>query len=116
MNTRKILLMLTVASSVGASVPAFAGPIRREERRERRVIRRRIRRHILWREVAGRRALVVPLGVAVGEELAFDNRMVVVKEVRPETVVVTSNGKDEEIAVVKENTPANTKTEDGTEY
>ena len=98
MTSRKFLLTLTVAAalvpSMGVSFPALAGPIRREERRERRVIRRRIRRHILWRTVAGRRLLVVPLAVAVGEELAIDNRVV----------------------VVKEDTPENTRTEEGTEY
>lgn len=61
---------------------------RRVRRRVRRRIRRRIRRRVAFRLVAGRRKLVVPTAVAVGWELMVENRLVVVQQVQPTSIVV----------------------------
>lgn len=97
---------------------AFAGPKhrRRVRRRIRRRVRRRIRRRVIWRTIGPRRALVLPLAIAIGWELALDNRVVVVHEVRPDVVVVIDpkTNAREEIAMVKEDTADNAKDLEGT--
>jgi hypothetical protein len=72
--------------------------------------------------VAGaRRLLVVPLALAVGWELAVDDRVVVVHEVKnpsPDVTVVVvrdGSGKTEEIEVVREDNADNAVELDGTE-
>ena len=88
---------------------------RRVRRRVRRRIRRRWRRRVAWRVVGPRRALVVPVAVAVGWELALDSRVVIVREVRPTTVVVVdvNGGAPEEVEIDKEDTSDNTREEQG---
>ncbi len=117
MDRRTMLGLL--ASTVGfAATEAVAGPRlrRRVRRRIRRRVRRRIRRRVIWRTLGPRRALVVPLALAIGWELALDNRVVVVHELRPDVIVVVdakTNAK-EEIAIVKEDTADNAKELEGT--
>ncbi|MBL8956207.1 MAG: hypothetical protein JNK82_35875 [Myxococcaceae bacterium] len=115
---RRRVLQLLAAGVCFVALEAAAGPLRRRRvrRRIRRRVRRRIRRRVIWRAVGPRRALVVPLALAVGWELAVDNRVVVVHEVRPDVIVVVdpkTNAK-EEIAAVKEDTPDNGKELEGT--
>lgn len=124
MNRREALTALLCSLGVLASGEALAGPRgrarrkvkRKTRRRVRRRVRRRIRRRVVWRTVGKRRALVVPVAMAVGWELAYDNRVVVVHEVKHVTVegtktevVVIKNedGTTEELAVVREDTADN---------
>src|SRR5689334_12543320 len=114
-STRRHFVSLVVALAASAAAPAaLAGPRRRHMRRVRR---RRIRRRVIWRTHAGRRALVVPVGVAVGWELMVDDRVVVVHEVKNDVIVVKdASGKTEEIAIVKEDTADNSAELEGSEY
>ena len=92
---------------------------RRARRRVRRTVRRRVRRRVTFRLVAGRRVWVAPVALAVGWEMVLDaNRVVVVKETRlversgsrVEVVVVQgTDGKTEELEIVRENTAENGK-------
>lgn len=92
------------------------GPRRRVKRR-RRVRRRRVRRRVSWRVVRGRRRLVVPLGLAVGWELMFDDRVVVVREVTETRIVVEhAQGSTETLAIVREDTDENLAELEGSEY
>ena len=94
-------------------------PVVRRRRRVRRRVRRHIRRRIATRVILGRRVWVAPVALAVGWELALaPDRIVVVKETRfveragarVEVVVVQgSDGKTEELDIVREDTPENTK-------
>src|SRR4051794_27073784 len=95
MERRAVLLGLMAV--MGAAIegcgrrhgPVYAaGPRRRVRRRVRRHVRRRIRRRVAFRMVTGRRVAVVPLAVAVGWELSLGPRVVVVREVRPTTIIV----------------------------
>jgi CRISPR/Cas system Type II protein with McrA/HNH and RuvC-like nuclease domain len=74
-------------------------------RRTRRRVRRRIRRRAVRRVVFGRPVWVVPVGLAVGWELAYENRIVVVKEIK----VVEKDGMKVQVASVQDSTG---KTED----
>jgi hypothetical protein len=95
----------------------FPGPRKRRRRRRRRFWRRRTRRRVLWRDIGGRRLLVVPLGIAVGWELMKDDKVVVVKEVHKHTIVVAhADGKTEEIEIAKEDTKENSKNLEGSKY
>ena len=134
MLTRRVLmrcLLLAVAAGSGAALLpeiAEAGPARRAERRRvkrrvRRRVRRRHRRRVRARVIAGRNHWVVPVALAVGWELNHEDRVVVVHEVRvvevegtrTEIVVVQgADGKNEEIAVVREDDDSNGKEEQGT--
>lgn len=93
LTRRGLLIGLTSLGLSGCVVAPRGRRVRgrrgRRRRRVRRRVRRRIRRRALWRPVRGRRLLVVPVAAAVGWELAYDNRVVVVHEVRsPEVIVV----------------------------
>jgi hypothetical protein len=120
--------LVTLGAALGALLVPFgaadAGILRRRKRRHRRRVRRRIRRRhrrrVAYRMSHGRRVLICPIAVAVGWELAMDDRVVVVKEVRvvekdgakQETVLVTPvdaapDAKPEEIAIVREDTKEN---------
>ena len=58
-----------------------------------------------------------PLAVAVGWELALDDRIVVVKEVHGETlVVVHADGKRETVEIVREDTDENARELEGSTY
>jgi len=92
------------------------GVVRRTRRRVRRRVRRRIRRRATFRIVRGRRVWVAPVALAVGWELALNNRVVVVKETKfverdgakvEVAVVQDADGKTEEIEIVRENTTEN---------
>lgn len=115
---RRELLKVAMVGAFGFASVAVAGPLRRRRvrRRVRRHVRRRFRRRVIWRTVGARRALVVPLAIAVGWELAVDKRVVVVHEVRPEVIVVIDpkTNAREEIAIVREDTAENTKELEGT--
>ena len=97
--------------------------MRRRRRIVRRRVRRRIRRHVVARVVLGRRVWVAPVALAIGWELALaPNRVVVVRETRfveragtkVEVVVVqNSDGKTEELEIVREDTPENAKNVQG---
>lgn len=109
----------TVAG-LSASGEAEAQIIRRRMRRRR--IRRRIRRHVVVRSVFGRPFWVVPVGMAIGWELAHGNRVVVVKETRyveregqriEVAVVQDDQGKTEEVEILRENTPENRNNQKG---
>ena len=107
----------SVASAAGLCLVPLIVKAGVRRRRHRRRVRRRVRRRALWRSVHGRRLLVVPVGVAVGWEFAVDNRIVVVREVHPnDIVVVDADGKIETIAVVKEDTTENSEELEGSEY
>jgi hypothetical protein len=113
-------LALTLAGLGGAE--ARPGPAqRRRRRRMRRRIRRRIRRRVAFRMRAGRRFLVVPVAMAAGWELAIGNQVSVVKEVRPAqggvemAVVQYPDGKTQEVALAREDTPENTAEMEGTQ-
>ncbi|MBX7098561.1 MAG: hypothetical protein K1X89_12690 [Myxococcaceae bacterium] len=117
MDRRTLNRSLLLGLAAALTTEALAGPRRRRiRRRVRRRIRRRIRRHVLWRTVAGRRLLVVPVAVAVGWELAVDQRVVVVREVRAETVVVADlkTSATEELPAVREDDAENAKELPGT--
>ncbi len=61
--------------------------------------------------------LVVPVGLAIGWELALDDRVVVVREIHEHKIVVErADGTTESIEVVKEDTADNTKELEGSEY
>lgn len=90
--------------------------VRRRLRRRRRAHRRRVRRRVVWRSTRGVRRLVVPVGVAPGWELVVDDRVVVVKEVQADVIVVThADGTTEKVAVVKQDTAENTHDLEGSE-
>lgn len=122
-SRRSFLTLLFALPSLLAST-ALADPGRhrhphkpRRRRLRRRVRRRRIRRRARWRLIAGRRRLVVPLAIAVGWELAVDDRIVVVKEVHTTTVVVeNADGTTSTLDVVKEDTEENGAELEGSEY
>ena len=97
--------------------------VRRARRRVRRRVRRRIRRRMVRRMVLGRPVWVAPVALAVGWELALaSNQVVVVKETkyveragaRVEVVVVQgSDGKTQELEIVREDRPENAKDLEG---
>ena len=128
MERRTVLLgfiaMLGMTAE-GCAFKTYRAPVRqrrgvghRARRRVRRRVRRRIRRRVAFRVITGRNVAVVPVGVAVGWELAMPSRVVVVREVRPKTIIVvdaSGDGAQEEIEIVREDTPENTAEEQGTE-
>lgn len=107
--------------ALGSAEPAAAQ--RRPVRPARRRVRRRIRRHVAFRMVGGRRVWIAPVALAIGWELALENnRVVVVKETRfversgarVEVVVVQgSDGKTEELEIVREDNAENGKDLEG---
>lgn len=67
--------------------------------------------------VGGRPLLVVPLAIAVDWKLLKDDKVVVVKKVHKHTIVVEqSNGKTEEIKIVKKATKENPQDLKGSKY
>jgi len=127
MNRRTLLASL--ASVVGGLLLVLgtgeteAGPrARRHRRRVRRRIRRRHRRRAVRRIVNGRPVWVVPVGLAVGWELAQENRVVLVQETRiveregvkvEIAVVQGDDGGTSEIEIVREDTATNRKELEG---
>lgn len=113
---RRELLAAAVALVAGGCL-VRPHPMRhhaRVRRRVRRRIRRRYRRRVAWRVVTGRRVLVVPTAVVVGWELSVDNRVHVVREVRPDVIVlVDSDGKTVEHPIEREDTAENGRDEPG---
>ena len=103
--------------------PALAHPghhrhphVRRHRGRRRRVHRRRVRRRVVWRTNRGVRRLVVPVAVAPGWELVVDDRVVVVKQVHPDAIVVAhADGTTEKIPVRKQDTEENKQDLEGSE-
>ena len=66
--------------------------------------------------VNGRRRLIVPLGVAVGWELTYDDKVVIVKEVHEQHIIVENpDGSTEKVDVLKEDTEENSKELEGSE-
>jgi hypothetical protein len=125
MNRRELIAALAVpvacALSLHANDAAAAGYPRRRVRHRIRV-RRRIRRRTFTRIVYGRPFWVVPVRLAVGWELMHANRVVVVREihviekagVKSEVAVVQgSDGKTEQIAITREDTPENARNLEG---
>ena len=127
-NRRTFLARLAVAiTAMAAGVTVLpdegeAGPVRRERKRRRRVRRRRRRRRhrrrVVRRAWRGHHRWVVPVALAVGWELAHEDRIVVVHEVKyvevegeKTEVVVTTEG--EEIYVVREDDKTNASAEEG---
>lgn len=119
--TRRTMLLCALPACAAAAAAltaghddALAGPRRRMRRRVRRRVRRRIRRRVAFRTVAGKRHLVVPVGVAVGWELMVDQRVVVVQKVQGDSIVVAApGGAPETIVIIKEDTPENTAAQQG---
>ncbi len=124
MNRRETLIALLSALGALSTGEALAGPrARKKRRRRRRRVRRRIRRRVVWRTVGKRRRLVVPVALAVGWELFYDDRVVVVHHVKHverdgakvEVVVVKgADGKEEEIEIAREDTADNGQALEGT--
>jgi hypothetical protein len=115
---------LIVGAATIVSIDVLAGPVRRARRRIRRRIRvrRRIRRPAITRIVLGRPYWVVPVGLAIGWELAHAGRVVLVKEIRTvekdgtKTEVATvqdASGKSEQVAITREDTADNAKDLEG---
>ncbi len=111
---------LAAGGVAGAATPAQR---RRRRRRVRRVVRRRIRRRVAFRTLRGRRWWVVPTACAVGWELAGADRVLVVKEIRVVeedgeeieiAVVEDSDGKTEEVPLLREDTKENARELEGT--
>jgi anti-sigma-K factor RskA len=129
---RSFLHALLAGLTLAAPGLAHADPRTRAHRRVRRKVRRRVRRRIrrraIWRATRGWRLLTVPVAMAVGWELALDDRVVVVHEVRTvekigdagkpvnvEVVVVDgASGKREEIVIERADNAENGKDLDGT--
>jgi hypothetical protein len=73
---------------------------------------------VAFRVITGRNVAVVPVALVVGWELTMPKRVVVVREVRPKTIIVVDaagGGNEEEIEFVREDTAENTVDEQGTE-
>ena len=117
-------LLVSLAGIVGGVLAAGGGDAEGGQRRPavrrrrvRRRVRRRIRRRVVTRAVLGRRVWVAPVALVTGWELALaSNRVVVVKEVRfveragtrvEIAVVQGSDGKTEELEIVREDTADN---------
>jgi hypothetical protein len=127
MDRRNFLSAIAALSGTAIALTiedAQAAPLRRRRRRVRRriFVRRRIRRHAFTRVVFGRPFWVVPLGLAVGWELAHADRVVVVKEIKvvekdgnkiEVATVEDSKGKTEQIEITREDTPENSKALEG---
>lgn len=99
-----------------------AGPRRRHRRRVRHRIRRRHRRRVAIRMMFGRPFWVVPVGLAIGWELVHEDHVVIVKEVKVVerdnnkieiAVVQHTDGKTEEIEMVREDNDSNRKELEG---
>lgn len=95
MERRSVLVSLLAAIAAALLPWGEARAQRRRMRRRvrrrmrlRRRMRRRIRRRVAFRTVGGQRKLVVPTTVAVGWELTVDNRLMEVKRVEPNRIVV----------------------------
>lgn len=122
MYTTRRTFLTGVLLLLAAPALAHPGPHRHPHRRllGRRLFRRRlrrVRRRVLWRSVAGRRVLVVPLALAVGWELMVDEKPVVVHEVHEHHVVVKhADGKTEKLEIAKEDTVENSQELEGSEY
>ena len=123
-------LLVSLAGIVGGVLAVGGGDAEGAQRRPavrrrrvRRRVRRRIRRRVVTRVVLGRRVWVAPVALVVGWELALaPSRVVVVREVRfveragtrVEVVVVQgSDGKTEELEIVREDTADNGKNIEG---
>lgn len=75
----------------------------RARRRVRRRTRRRVRHNAVWRTVAGRRALVVPVNIEPGDELVFDDgRVGKVTVVQADSVVLNIGGTEQTVPAVFE--------------
>jgi hypothetical protein len=101
LNRRKLLSALTLPLGIALVLGAgesSAVDIPRRRVRHRLRVRRRFRRHAFTRVRFGRPFWVVPIGLAVGWELAHTNRVVVVREIR----VVERDGQKTEVAVVED--------------
>ena len=112
--------LLGVPSILGALLvfdnPNAAGQTRRR-------VRRRVRRRAVRRVVQGRPVWVVPIGIAVGWELAYENRIVVVTDITiaerdgmqvQVASVQDSLGKTEHVEILREDTDDNRKGLEGT--
>ena len=125
MTNRRVFLsgILASAAAIFAGIVATdsdAGPRRRKKRRQKakrkhnRKVHRRVRRRTRWRVVRGRRRLVVPLGIAIGWELAYDDHVVLVKEVHEHHIVVEHpDGTTENVDVHQEDTEENSEELEG---
>lgn len=111
---------LLFGGDADAKHPPFRGPGGPRGRARRRVRRkmRRMRRRVRWAMRAGRRALIVPVGLAVGWELMVENRLALVQSMSGGQVVVryVDGGSVETVPVMMENTPENSAAMEGSEY
>ena len=114
--------LVGVLLAIGGSEVEGGQRGRPARRRVRRRVRRRIRRRAIRRAVNGRPVWVVPVGLAVGWELALANRIVVVKEIKvverdgarvQVAVVQDSSGKSEDVEILREDTDENRKELEG---
>lgn len=116
-----LLGLLGGAATLIFGIDADARPPFRKRRRVRRRVRRRMgrmRRRARWAMRAGRRALIVPVGLAVGWELMVENRVALVQSVGSGQAVVryVDGGGVETIQVAMENTADNSEVLPGSEY
>jgi hypothetical protein len=101
MDRRKLLIALSLPLGIALALEpgeASAYPNPRRRLRHRVFVRRRFRRRAFTRIRFGRPFWVVPVGVAVGWELAHRDRVVVVREIK----VVEREGQKTEVAVVED--------------
>ena len=125
MQTRRALVAAIAASLALVTLDAEAvPPAARRRRRTRRTVRRRVRRRhrrrVRRRVVAGRSYLVVPVALAVGWELAFDDQVWVVTRIHvvegTETVELkATDGTTASEPIVREDTTDNTTELEGSE-
>lgn len=105
MNTDRLLKRREFTQKILSASCAFfllvsyseAGPARRRMRRRvRRRTRRRIRRRIRWRVINGTRVVIVPVNIAVGDELIMDDGSIATITKKTEkSIVVTVDNKEQ---------------------
>ena len=123
MDRRNFSAALAALFGLGLGMQPAVALSQSWRRRRRRHVRRRVRRRVVTRTVYGRPFWVVPVGLAIGWELAHRNRVVVVRHIRvveregqrvEVAVVADAAGKTEEVEIIRENTPENLQELEGT--
>jgi hypothetical protein len=70
--SRRTFIRTIITASLG-SLFRITDPEAGVIRRRRRRMRRRVRRRVIWRMVNGRRVLVIPVDVGVGDKLVLED-------------------------------------------
>lgn len=80
-----------------------AGVIRRRRRRIRRRVRRRVRRRIVWRLINGKRFVVIPVDIEIGDELIMDDGTIAtVAQINKKNIILNVNSKEQTLPAVYE--------------